>query len=109
MPKISSLTTTLAAVAVTCMAYAASAADTASTNIVRNPTGGYTQRSVEIPPGSRILFISGQTATDAEGFTPPDAETQADIVYAKVEQTLERRRHGLERCGENQSVYDQSG
>ncbi|MEQ9446895.1 MAG: RidA family protein [Rhodospirillaceae bacterium] len=88
MPQISSLTTTLAAVAVTCMAYAASAADTTSTNIVRNPTGGYTQRSVEIPPGSRILFISGQTATDAEGFTPPDAETQADIVYAKVEQTL---------------------
>jgi 2-iminobutanoate/2-iminopropanoate deaminase len=88
VPKISSLTTTLAAVAVTCMAYAASAADTTSTNIVRNPTGGYTQRSVEIPPGSRILFISGQTATDAEGFTPPDAETQADIVYAKVEQTL---------------------
>ncbi|MEQ8510024.1 MAG: RidA family protein [Rhodospirillaceae bacterium] len=88
MPQISSLTTTLAAVAVTCMAYAASAADTTSTNIVRNPTGGYTQRSVEIPSGSRILFISGQTATDAEGFTPPDAETQADIVYAKVEQTL---------------------
>ncbi|MEQ8735232.1 MAG: RidA family protein [Rhodospirillaceae bacterium] len=88
MPQTSSLTTTLAAVAVTCMACAASAADTTSTNIVRNPTGGYTQRSVEIPPGSRILFISGQTATDAEGFTPPDAETQADIVYAKVEQTL---------------------
>ncbi|MEQ9110878.1 MAG: RidA family protein [Rhodospirillaceae bacterium] len=88
MPQISSLTTTLAAVAVTCMAYAASAADTTSTNIVRNPTGGYSQRSVEIPPGSRVLFISGQTATDAEGFTPPDAETQADIVYAKVEQTL---------------------
>lgn len=59
-----------------------------STNIVRNPTGGYTQRSVEIPPGSRILFISGQTATDAEGNTPADAETQADIVYAKVGQTL---------------------
>lgn len=59
-----------------------------STNIVRNPTGGYTQRSVEIPPGSRILFISGQTATDADGNTPADAETQADIVYAKVGQTL---------------------
>lgn len=59
-----------------------------STNIVRNPTGGYTQRSVEIPPDSRILFISGQTATDADGNTPADAETQADIVYAKVGQTL---------------------
>ena len=59
-----------------------------STNLSRNPTGGYTQRSVEIPSGSRILFISGQTATDADGYTPVDAETQADIVYAKVGQTL---------------------
>lgn len=59
-----------------------------STNISRNPTGGYTQRSVEIPPGSRILYISGQTATDADGNTPPDADTQADIVYGKVGQTL---------------------
>ena len=38
-----------------------------STNISRNSTGGYTQRSVEIPPGSRILYISGQTETDADG------------------------------------------
>ena len=59
-----------------------------SSNIVRNPTGGYTRRSVEIPPGSRVLFISGQTATDENGHTPPDAETQADIVYGKVMQTL---------------------
>ena len=59
-----------------------------STNISRNPTGGYTQRSVEIPPGSRILYISGQTATDADGNTPADADTQADIVYGKVGQTL---------------------
>ncbi len=68
---------------------AAQNAENTPTNIVRNPTGGYTQRSVEIPPGSRILFISGQTATDADGNTPPDAETQADIVYAKVGQTLQ--------------------
>ncbi len=66
----------------------AQSSDNGSTNISRNPTGGYTQRSMEIPPGSRILFISGQTATDAEGNTPPDADTQADIVYAKVGQTL---------------------
>ena len=57
-------------------------------NIIRNPTNGHTLRSVEIPPNSRILFLSGQTATDDKGFTPPDAETQADIVYAKVVQTL---------------------
>ena len=70
------------------MAAMAAEAVAQSTNISRNPTGGYSQRSVEIPPGSRILYISGQTATDAEGNTPPDAETQADIVYAKVGQTL---------------------
>ena len=60
-----------------------------STNIHRDPTGGYTRRSVEIPPGSRVVFISGQTATNAEGYTPPDAETQADIVYQKLVQSLE--------------------
>lgn len=60
----------------------------ASTNIVRNPTGGYSRRSVEIPPGSRIVYVSGQTATDENGYTPPDAETQADIVYRKVAETL---------------------
>ncbi len=63
-------------------------ADSRTTNISRNPTGGFTQRSVEIPPGSRVLFVSGQTATDADGNTPPDADTQADIVYTKVGQTL---------------------
>lgn len=55
-----------------------------SSNILRNPTGGYTRRTVEIPPGSRILYISGQTATDEQGYTPPDADTQADIVYQKI-------------------------
>jgi 2-iminobutanoate/2-iminopropanoate deaminase len=60
-----------------------------STNIHRDPTGGYTRRSVEIPPGSRVLFISGQTATDENGDTPADAVTQADIVYQKIVQTLE--------------------
>ena len=59
-----------------------------TTNIHRNPTDGYTRRSVEIPPGSRVLFISGQTATDAEGNTPADPGEQAEIVYAKIVQTL---------------------
>ncbi|MBM3504032.1 MAG: hypothetical protein FJX65_09165 [Alphaproteobacteria bacterium] len=57
-------------------------------NIIRNPKNGYNLRSVEIPPGSRILYISGQTATDDNGHTPPDAETQADVVYGKVVQSL---------------------
>ncbi len=66
------------------------------TNILRNPTNSYTRRSVEIPAGSRILYISGQTATDENGHTPPDAETQADIIYAKVVQSLEDAGMGVE-------------
>lgn len=65
------------------------AAQLAPTNIIRDPTGGYTHRTVEIPPGSRVLYISGQTATDNKGFTPPDAETQADVTYAKLVKSLE--------------------
>ena len=57
-------------------------------NIHRNPTDSYTRRSVEIPPGSRILFISGQTATDENGITPADPGEQAEIVYAKIVQSL---------------------
>ena len=74
-----------------CIALAASATlatEPAGTNIIRNPSGGYTHRTVEIPPGSRILYISGQTATDAQGKTPPDAETQAEIVYQKILRSL---------------------
>lgn len=59
-----------------------------TTNTIRNPHGDYRNRSVEIPPGARVLFISGQTATDENGHTPPDAETQADIVYARIVDTL---------------------
>jgi enamine deaminase RidA (YjgF/YER057c/UK114 family) len=67
-----------------------------STNISRDPTNGYTRRSVEIPAGSRILYISGQTATDDDGNTPADAETQADIIYGKVVQSLEDAGMGVE-------------
>lgn len=59
-----------------------------SGNILRNPAGGYTHRTVEIPPGSRILYISGQTATDPEGRTPADAQIQAEIVYQKIARSL---------------------
>jgi len=67
-----------------------------TTNTHRNPTGGYTRRTVEIPAGSRLLFISGQTATDETGNTPPGAEEQADIVYAKIVQSLEDAGMGVE-------------
>lgn len=59
-----------------------------SSNIVRNPSGGYTHRTVEIPPGSRILYISGQTATGTDGKTPLDGNTQAEIVYERLAKSL---------------------
>ncbi len=60
----------------------------ASTNLIRNPSGGYTHRTVEIPPGSRILYISGQTATGADGNTPADGDAQAEIVYERIAKSL---------------------
>jgi len=62
--------------------------NTASTNLIRNPSGGYTKRTVEIPPGSRILYISGQTATGADGKTPADGDAQAEIVYERIAKSL---------------------
>jgi enamine deaminase RidA (YjgF/YER057c/UK114 family) len=59
-----------------------------SSNLIRNPSGGYTHRTVEIPPGSRVLYISGQTATDAEGKTPDDGDVQAEIVYQRIAKSL---------------------
>ena len=67
-----------------------------SSNISRDPTSTYTRRTVEIPPGSRILYISGQTATNEKGGTPGGAEVQADIVYSKMVQSLEDAGMGVE-------------
>jgi enamine deaminase RidA (YjgF/YER057c/UK114 family) len=76
------------AVATLALFAAPALAQPATTNVIRDPTGSYTHRTVEIPAGSRVLFISGQTATDDKGVTPPDAETQADISYAKLVKAL---------------------
>ena len=60
------------------------------TNIYRNPENSYSYRSVEVPANSRMLFISGQTATDKNGITPSDPDIQADIVYKKIIDSLEQ-------------------
>ena len=59
-------------------------------NIYRDPNNSYSNRTVEIPPNSRILFISGQTATDENGKTPSDPDTQAEIVYKKIMESLDQ-------------------
>lgn len=60
----------------------------APTNLVCNPDGGFTYRTVEVPPGSRLLYISGQTATGPDGKTPADGGVQADIVYERIARPL---------------------
>jgi len=64
------------------------AATPGGSNLIRNPTGGYSLRTVEVPPGSRLLYVSGQTATDERGQTPADVELQAEIVYQKLQRAL---------------------
>ena len=56
--------------------------------ISRNPNKNYSRRTVEIKSNSRILFISGQTATDENGYTPSNINEQVNIVYEKIIQSL---------------------
>ena len=65
-------------------------------NIYRDPNNSYSNRTVEIPPNSRILFISGQTATDENGKTPSDPDTQAEIVYKKIMESLDQASMSIE-------------
>ena len=39
---------------------------------------------MEIAPGQRLLFCSGQLGMDAHGLVPPGAEAQADICFAAI-------------------------
>ena len=65
-------------------------------NFYRNTNNSYSHRSVEIPPNSRILFISGQTATNENGETPTDPDIQAEIVYKKIIETLKNADMNIE-------------
>ncbi len=64
-----------------------------SENIFRNPpdvyppSGKYTH-GVQIPPGARILYISGQIGFDEQGNLPSDFEGQADNAYANIVKVL---------------------
>tara|TARA_B100000686_G_C16587997_1_gene861747 strand:- start:463 stop:837 length:375 start_codon:yes stop_codon:yes gene_type:complete len=65
-------------------------------NIIRDPNNGYTHRTVEIKPNSRILFVSGQTATDENGNTPEGIEKQAEVVYEKIIKSLKNADMSIE-------------
>lgn len=47
------------------------------------PVGNYSQ-GLEIPAGSRILFISGQIPETLTGEIPPDFEAQCNLVWDHI-------------------------
>ena len=61
------------------------------------PVSSYSH-GIEVPPGSRWLYISGQIALDEEGGIPDDFEQQCQIVWTNLYAVLESAgmsRHGL--------------
>lgn len=51
------------------------------------PLGTYSH-GVEVPPNSRLLYVSGQTAVDANGAIPEGIEAQAELVWSRIVNVL---------------------
>jgi len=54
---------------------------------VSPPVGGYSH-GLEIKPGSRYLFISGQIPEEPNGYVPNDFESQCKMVWKNIEEIL---------------------
>lgn len=44
--------------------------------------------AVEVPAGSRLVFVSGQLGITAEGQVPPDAADQAELIFQAIGRIL---------------------
>jgi 2-iminobutanoate/2-iminopropanoate deaminase len=56
---------------------------------VAMPIGRYSHLS-EVPPGHRLIFVSGQIGTDTDGvLAGPDAESQTGQAFANLERLLQ--------------------
>lgn len=51
------------------------------------PVGGYSQ-AIELPPGARLLFISGQIPERPGQALAPDFRTQCEAVWENIEAAL---------------------
>ena len=51
---------------------------------------------VEVPPGRRMIFTSGQLGLAADGSVPEDAGAQADICFASIDAILRAAGAGRE-------------
>jgi 2-iminobutanoate/2-iminopropanoate deaminase len=54
---------------------------------IAEPSGPYTH-SVEIPPGARMLYVSGQVGVRKDGTTPATIEEQAEVVWTNIKANL---------------------
>lgn len=55
------------------------------------PVGRYSPGlAVAVPPGARMVFVSGQVATDEVGqvIAPHDAGRQAEVVFQRIDRVL---------------------
>ena len=50
---------------------------------IRAPFARYSH-GVELPPGARILFCSGQLGIEPDDTVPEDAEAQADLCFRNI-------------------------
>lgn len=54
---------------------------------VLEPQGPYVH-GLEIPPNSRLLFVSGQTAGQPDGTIPATIDEQAEVVWGRISAIL---------------------
>ena len=52
--------------------------------------------AVEVPPGARTLYISGQTGVNADGSIPESTAEQADIAWHNLIEILKAANMGVE-------------
>jgi 2-iminobutanoate/2-iminopropanoate deaminase len=62
---------------------------------VRAPGVNY-HHSVEVPAGSRLLYVAGQTGLADDDTIPADIESQSEIAFLNISKILEASGFGLE-------------
>jgi enamine deaminase RidA (YjgF/YER057c/UK114 family) len=62
---------------------------------IRRPFAKYSH-GIEVPPGARLVFCSGQLGVAPDGSVPEDAGTQTELCFANVAAILAEAGMGLE-------------